>query len=430
MTDYFKLPDHRGGAIEPGTKHYRADGTEYTIADVPYRHVVREAIKEVQKMPEDRRTEAYKKVVDHISGIKKTPDWEREPVNPNAEPATAFSTSKAAEGSVKSNQQLLDDLALGLGLGDSQKGMAQAQIVYRDALGDDTRPASVLLGGDMGGKVSGGRLARDHTLADVPNHFCRDQIMDYINQMEDEDGKKNVARAAVFSDLNPGEKLAYSVAIAQKTEEMRQKEKEEENRLDEIMDTHKLKPTSILEAQNILEQETLLDSIPDDDLDLTQRGSHGHLDYDMEGVYKSVVKPEAERLPNEEFRRSFIIELDCDQLRACIKRFTRGGIWSVDQFRLALGGVPRPELTKFLNRKGRRDGAKMRMFALSWEFFKKREMMGLDMVKSSEDDIKQIEERGKKRQNPAAGDGNSTTGKKAKPVDLTADESDLEPNSA
>jgi len=93
--DYFKLPDHRGGAIEPGTKHYRADGTEYTIADVPYRHVVREAIKEIQKMPEDRRTEAYKKVVDHISGIKKTPDWEREPVSPNAEPATAFSTSKA-----------------------------------------------------------------------------------------------------------------------------------------------------------------------------------------------------------------------------------------------------------------------------------------------------------------------------------------------
>lgn len=76
--------------------------------------------------------------------------------------------------------------------------------------------------------------------------------MDYINQMEDEDGKKNVARAAVFSDLNPGEKLAYSAAIAQKTEEMRQKEKEEENRLDEIMDTHKPKPKSILEAQNIL----------------------------------------------------------------------------------------------------------------------------------------------------------------------------------
>lgn len=78
--------------------------------------------------------------------------------------------------------------------------MAQAQIVYRDALGDDTRPASVLLGGDMGGKVSGGRLARDHTLADVPNHFCRDQIMDYINQMEDEDGKKDVARAAVLEE--------------------------------------------------------------------------------------------------------------------------------------------------------------------------------------------------------------------------------------
>jgi DNA segregation ATPase FtsK/SpoIIIE-like protein len=32
--DYFKLPDHRGGAIVPGNKHYRSNGKEFTIADV------------------------------------------------------------------------------------------------------------------------------------------------------------------------------------------------------------------------------------------------------------------------------------------------------------------------------------------------------------------------------------------------------------
>jgi hypothetical protein len=33
-SDYFKLPDHHGGAIVPGNKHYRSDGKEFTIADV------------------------------------------------------------------------------------------------------------------------------------------------------------------------------------------------------------------------------------------------------------------------------------------------------------------------------------------------------------------------------------------------------------
>jgi hypothetical protein len=41
-SDYFKLPDHRGGAIEPGNKHYRSDGTEFTIAGVSYKHVLKE----------------------------------------------------------------------------------------------------------------------------------------------------------------------------------------------------------------------------------------------------------------------------------------------------------------------------------------------------------------------------------------------------
>jgi len=169
---------------------------------------------------------------------------------------------------------------------DRQKGMIEAQIVYHDAIGDDKRPATVFFGGDTGGKVMGGRLARDHTLADVPNHFCRDQIMDYINQMAEEE-KRNIARAAVFSDLDPGEKVAYSTAIAENAKELGRKQKEEGDRLDEIMETHKPKPKTILEARNILDQENLLHSVPDDDLDLTQRGHYGDLDYSMKRVVKS-----------------------------------------------------------------------------------------------------------------------------------------------
>lgn len=93
--DYFKLPDHRGGAIDPGNKHYRADGTEHTLADVPYRHVLKDLEKRIKEQPEDRRTELYKNFVAGTYGAKKNPDWEREAVNPNAEPKTPFSTSKA-----------------------------------------------------------------------------------------------------------------------------------------------------------------------------------------------------------------------------------------------------------------------------------------------------------------------------------------------
>jgi hypothetical protein len=94
-SDYFKLPDHRGGAIEPGNRHYRSNGKEFTIADVPYKHVLKGVETLIKDQPEDRRTEMYERVVHGITGAKKNPNWTREVVNPNAEPKTPFSTSKA-----------------------------------------------------------------------------------------------------------------------------------------------------------------------------------------------------------------------------------------------------------------------------------------------------------------------------------------------
>jgi hypothetical protein len=84
--DYFKLPDHCGGAIIPGTKHYRSDSTEHTLADVPFKDVLKEIENEIKKQPEDRRAKMYRNVVAGTHGAKKNPDWEKEPVNPHAEP--------------------------------------------------------------------------------------------------------------------------------------------------------------------------------------------------------------------------------------------------------------------------------------------------------------------------------------------------------
>lgn len=93
--DYFKQPNHRGGVVEQGTKHYRADGTELTLADVPFKNVLRDLENRIKEQPEDRRTEMYRNVVAGIHGAKKNPDWEREAINPSAEPKTPYSASRA-----------------------------------------------------------------------------------------------------------------------------------------------------------------------------------------------------------------------------------------------------------------------------------------------------------------------------------------------
>jgi hypothetical protein len=325
----------------------------------------------------------------------------------------------------KSNQQLMDDLATAMGMEHTRKGQVQAQIVYLDALGDDRRVVGVMWGGEEGGIVHGGRLGRDHTLTDVPNHFFRDEIMDHINRAEVEEDKKQAARTAVFSDLSSAEIAAYSAFIPTTRDEERRKEQEEDDRLDEIMNTHKPKPKSILEAKNILKQEALLDSIPDD-LELTKRDIHRFSEYHGEFyIHRSAVKPGSQKLPYEEeiyftykkeCEADFLnqIDLDCDQIRACIKRFTRGGIWTVNQFRLALGQIARPNLTKFLEKRGESDVGGVRVSVLCWAFFKTREVLGLDMLKSSEDDIKMVEEKSKKRKNHPSGDADGNSGKKTR----------------
>jgi hypothetical protein len=67
-----------------------------------------------------------------------------------------------------------------------------------------------------------------------------------------------------------------------------------------------------------------------------------------------------------------------------------------------------------LDKRGPSEGSGLRVRALCWEFLKTREVSGLDMLKGSKDDIRMIGERGKKRKNLESGDGNQSSGKKAK----------------
>ena len=76
------------------------------------------------------------------------------------------------------------------------------------------------------------------------------------------------------------------------------------------------------------------------------------------------------------------VDRDCDQIRAMVKRlimYNTDG-WDLDSFRRALGGFSeRKKLYTFLERRGPKEGAKLQIFPVIWEFFKRRDMMGLPL---------------------------------------------------
>lgn len=94
--DYFSRPDHRGGLIMRGQRHYRLDGTEHTFQHVPLRNIIKEAESWIERnVSQERRTEIYGMTMAGIPGHKKAPKWDKPIVNPHKEPRTAFSVSRA-----------------------------------------------------------------------------------------------------------------------------------------------------------------------------------------------------------------------------------------------------------------------------------------------------------------------------------------------
>lgn len=123
------------------------------------------------------------------------------------------------------------------GLDDSHLNFVSAQITWCDATGDEDRPAilgsrkrnqttAASSGSDAASTttsgsptssrwgVSGGRLGRDHTFADVPSHYARDRLMHYTITQLDSD-KHDRVFAALCPDLNQAQIAIYSKCIAE-----------------------------------------------------------------------------------------------------------------------------------------------------------------------------------------------------------------------
>lgn len=126
---------------------------------------------------------------------------------------------------------------------------------------------------------------------------------------------------------------------------------------------------------------------------LTGRPPNRRASGDLDG---SAITPHWSRLVSES---SVIpdpqVDRDCDQIRAMIKIFvTKSWDWSIETFRLALG-VTRDQLLSFLKKRGT-NATQLQSLAYlrSWEFFNRRQQMGLSIVNVDfRDDLSGLEEK-------------------------------------
>lgn len=249
-------------------------------------------------------------------------------------------------------------------------------------------------------KISGGRLGRDHTLEDVPIHYFRDCLMDYIEAELKED-KQPAARKAICPDLTDAQVKEYTALIAQQREEREKREvKRFFKRRQLPSGLHRDKNEA--EARNIKLVDDALESVRTEvDLAPCKRFPRIRRNPDLpKPITLSVVRPESTPMPEElETEYQFDVDQDCDQVRAMIKIFVTDGEWTIDQFRRALERVSRQQLASFLQRTGNEGQNRLAAYLLSWEFFNRRRHLGLPVSGARiSDDVAAVERRDWQRQ--------------------------------
>lgn len=421
-SDYFSLPDHRGGSVGPTEKYYRRDGTQHTLEDVPLPKIVKGLESHIKRVvPADKRTEVYHKVLGGVPGHKDTPEWDIPPESPNEKPVTPFSVRVDLRGSslsfcplilgqkpshVKSNKELLDALASAADLKPTTVSSIEIQVTWWDG-------CAGMNGGCMmsfNDGVSGGRLGRDHKFEDVPSNYVRDMLMDYITTQLPEE-KHKAAHKAICCDLTDEQIVEYLDLLAQAKEKRERPQKKAKERPQRVADerVQSLSDEKLAKAQDLVDDkqartlnealnmvmlEEAFDSIDADiyliplRLGLTSNVSMPKLELGITRnasmpklLSRSVVKPG--RMPTDEEREIILqseVDWNCDQIRAMIKIFVSEGEWTLDEFRQALGSVSRQQLTSFLSKTGH-EGPQQRTSAylLSWDFFNWREYLGLPL---------------------------------------------------
>lgn len=243
--------------------------------------------------------------------------------------------------------------------------------------------------------VRGGRLGTGvrHTLEDVPNHYLRDRIMDYINE-EVKASKRSRARRAVFSDLLEDDIDRYSSLVTAEREPERidarvvgpsRPAKKRRDAVHMEKDRVTKRPKRVKhtkEAVIVTEQEIVVAEVVEVNLDPRPDCSIRD-EYQADYSDHSVIQPGLKcRLPTERsLKPDARIDRNCDQLRALVKRLTtEGNGWSLNDFRMALGSVERRQLTAFMEKSGPEAGKQSKVYPLAWDFFNLQEQIGLPLL--------------------------------------------------
>lgn len=253
--------------------------------------------------------------------------------------------------------------------------------------------------------VSGGRLGRNHTLSDVPNHFVRDWLLDEIDEKENEvaalnESQRQTARRALYPDLTADQVSKYSKVLAKKKaddlraynakygipEDDATPEQIRKCTLKRIMLAYGFKEER--QAEPVLALHEAVEAV-DTTVDLTPRVRPVAVrDYPKYGpLRRSVLFPGRERGPTRceaALSPPLQMDRDCDQVRLMIRRFCLDwrpgsypgdGEFHINNLHSALG-ITRQTLTAFLKKKGPENGYKSQAYELAWEFFKRRDMLG------------------------------------------------------
>ncbi|KAI1455153.1 hypothetical protein F4805DRAFT_437023 [Annulohypoxylon moriforme] len=367
--------------------------------------------------PNSRCIQIYEDVLSVIPDDED--DWDRpvrtEPTQ-REKPETVFSKSRAEPRLVKSNAELIDTLASVTDMEPRTAICIRGSIVFGDSISGGKHWTSGMLTGGTG-FVSGGRLGRNHMLSDVPNHYVRDRLMDYIDTQLQDDAQlqgctqpeveeiQQRARLAVFSDLSPSEIEQYSALVAKWVKKNQPKTSEELIAI--VAGDRPIRTES--EKGRVLEQGYALEDVYQF-VDLTPKPGFAKRTYGRPfSIGCSVVEPGLKKATPEErdLDPGTDIDRDCDQIRAMIAIFAFQKEWTVDEFRLVLGDcIERKDLSAFLRKDGPRKG-KSSIYQLAWEFFKRRELLGLPLIKDAKNVpvLQEADTNIRKRLRPRANDG-------------------------
>ena len=382
VLEYFAQPNHCGGLMIPDKagpeRRMLSDGRWFTWINVPLSRIMDCAESWISTdVDAERKTEVWNKLHDNLPWELRAPKWEPRP-GKNHYPATQYSTCRAKKS--VTNAELIEKFCNQTG---NDKDYVAVHIVLQDSLGDDRMSWLTSRGGKP--VVVGGRLGRDHTLEDVPHHFVRDQLMSRIERDFPASARRAIEEA-VFLDLS-GTQLDFYRKLLEtlkqkdieealkKSEEVQKKSEEAQEKAEQRRNFYRERNQRIVN-----DLEDAVKSV-DCDIDLTAYPEQfAAIDYDplyaLGASCTAPKKPYTSKemsLPTDED-----IVYDCDQIRAMIARLVIYGDWAIDDVRQALG-QDRKTLTHFLRRRGIREGVKMKVYPCAWEFFRRRELLGIPL---------------------------------------------------